>query len=250
MVKPKAERGVVTLPVRPGTYRVINYLGAKHITTKAGAAGLKLQLSTGRNTYWRRVETELQEIDNYVADLKGLNMTVKDCAVQRREFLKRVVVASVAATGATLPRPTGRRALGDAVVDPLRKAVVSGSVGSVCPMIGTDGYGRTFPGAMVPFGLVQLSPDTAGQAQPQWWRQGRNVIVYPWEHCSGYFYPDNVIRGFSHTHLSGTGCPALGDVLQMPGTGTVRWNPGGPGWQHDAQGRQIGAGSGWVSRAP
>ncbi|MGC8625625.1 MAG: GH92 family glycosyl hydrolase [Phycisphaerae bacterium] len=76
------------------------------------------------------------------------------------------------------------------------------------------------------------------------------MIVYPWEHCSGYFYPDNVIRGFSHTHISGSGGSDLGDVLLMPGTGTVRWNPGGPGWQHDAQDRQIGTESGWVSRAP
>ena len=177
-------------------------------------------------------------------------MAVKNNQVQRREFLKRAVAASAVAASEALLRPKGRRALGDAVVDPLSEAFASGSVGSVRPMIGTGGYGRTFPGAMVPFGLVQLSPDTAGQAQPQWWRQGRNVIVYPWEHCSGYFYPDNVIRGFSHTHISGSGGSDLGDVLLMPGTGPIRWNPGGPGWQHDAQDRQIGVESGWVPRSP
>ncbi len=167
--------------------------------------------------------------------------------IQRRQFLKQVVAASASAA---LVRPTGRRAIGGSIADLPRDATPTGAIASVRPMIGTGGYGRTFPGAMVPFGLVQLSPDTAGQAQPQWWRQGRNVIVYPWEHCSGYFYPDNVIRGFSHTHISGTGVPALGDVMLMPGTGPVRWNPGGPGWQHDAQDRQIRTGSGWVSRAP
>lgn len=73
----------------------------------------------------------------------------------------------------------------------------------VNPMVGTDFTGHTFPGAAAPFGMVQLSPDTR---------------ISTWEGCSGYHYSDNVIFGFSHTHLSGTGCLDYGDVLLMPVT--------------------------------
>ncbi|MCG2613525.1 GH92 family glycosyl hydrolase [Terrimonas sp. NA20] len=75
----------------------------------------------------------------------------------------------------------------------------------VNPMIGTDGTGHTFPGATVPFGLVQLSPETGFAG---------------WDYCSGYRYADKKIYGFSHTHLSGTGAKDLGDILMMPFTGT------------------------------
>jgi len=92
----------------------------------------------------------------------------------------------------------------------------------VDPFIGTSGMGHTFPGACVPFGGVQLSPDTdtiphnvAGKYQPQ---------VYSL--CSGYRWEDSTIVGFSHTHLSGTGHSDLGDVLLMPMTGPVHLNPG------------------------
>ena len=71
----------------------------------------------------------------------------------------------------------------------------------VNPFIGTGGHGHTYPGAVVPFGMVQLSPDngTAG-----------------WDWCSGYNYADSIIIGFSHTHLSGTGIGDLCDILFMP----------------------------------
>ena len=72
----------------------------------------------------------------------------------------------------------------------------------VNPLIGTDGHGHTFPGATTPFGMVQLSPDTR--------------IDGSWDGCSGYHYSDKVLYGFSHTHLSGTGCSDYGDVLLMP----------------------------------
>lgn len=72
----------------------------------------------------------------------------------------------------------------------------------VNPFIGTGGTGHTFPGAVLPFGMVQLSPDTR--------------IDGSWEGCSGYHYSDNLIYGFSHTHLSGTGVSDYGDVLVMP----------------------------------
>lgn len=80
----------------------------------------------------------------------------------------------------------------------------------VNPMIGTDGTGHTFPGATTPFGLVQLSPDTR--------------IDGSWEGCSGYHYSDNVIYGFSHTHLNGTGVSDYGDILLMPTMGEPRLN--------------------------
>jgi predicted alpha-1,2-mannosidase len=75
----------------------------------------------------------------------------------------------------------------------------------VNPMIGTGGHGHTYPGASVPFGMVQLSPDTR--------------IDGSWDGCSGYHYSDNVIYGFSHTHLNGTGVSDYGDILLMPTMG-------------------------------
>lgn len=72
----------------------------------------------------------------------------------------------------------------------------------VNPFIGTAGFGHTFPGATTPFGMVQLSPDTR--------------IDGSWEGCSGYHYSDTLLYGFSHTHLSGTGCSDYGDILLMP----------------------------------
>ena len=81
----------------------------------------------------------------------------------------------------------------------------------VDPMIGTGGTGHTFPGAAVPFGMVQLSPDTHNEG---------------WDWCSGYHYSDSSIIGFTHTHLSGTGAADLGDVLLMPTTGILQTSPG------------------------
>ena len=72
----------------------------------------------------------------------------------------------------------------------------------VNPFIGTGGTGHTFPGAIVPFGMVQLSPDTR--------------VDGSWEGCGGYYYSDSIIYGFTHTHLSGTGVSDYGDILLMP----------------------------------
>ncbi|BDX37130.1 alpha-1 2-mannosidase [Tenuifilaceae bacterium CYCD] len=74
----------------------------------------------------------------------------------------------------------------------------------VNPFIGTNFHGHTYPGATVPYGMVQLSPDTR---------------LTGWDGCSGYHYSDNVIYGFSHTHLSGTGASDYGDILIAPVTG-------------------------------
>ena len=84
----------------------------------------------------------------------------------------------------------------------------------VNPFIGTGGHGHTYPGATVPFGLVQLSPDTR---------------LTGWDGCSGYHYSDKYVYGFSHTHLSGTGVSDYGDILLMPTTGEVRYHNGADG---------------------
>lgn len=82
---------------------------------------------------------------------------------------------------------------------------------SVNAFIGTGGHGHTYPGATVPFGMVQLSPDTKTSG---------------WDWCAGYHYSDSSIMGFSHTHLSGTGVADMFDVLVMPGTGPTFTEPG------------------------
>ncbi|MBZ9632383.1 GH92 family glycosyl hydrolase [Salegentibacter sp. LM13S] len=71
----------------------------------------------------------------------------------------------------------------------------------VNPFIGTDGPGNTYPGATVPYGMVQLSPD---------------IGIPGWDRIAGYFYQDSIISGFSHMHLSGTGAGDLYDILVMP----------------------------------
>lgn len=77
----------------------------------------------------------------------------------------------------------------------------------VDPLIGTGFHGHTYPGATMPYGMVQLSPDTR---------------VGGWDACSGYHYSDNTILGFSHTHLSGTGCADLSDILFYPTVNQVK----------------------------
>lgn len=71
----------------------------------------------------------------------------------------------------------------------------------VNPFLGTGGHGHTYPGASMPFGMIQISPDTRLEG---------------WDGCSAYHSSDSVIYGFSHTHLSGTGCSDYGDILIMP----------------------------------
>ena len=92
----------------------------------------------------------------------------------------------------------------------------------VNPIIGTDGMGHTFPGACVPFGGVQLSPDT--DTIPHNVNGKYQAKVY--EYCAGYQYQDATIVGFSHTHFSGTGHSDLGDILIMPTNGPLFLNPG------------------------
>lgn len=83
----------------------------------------------------------------------------------------------------------------------------------VNPFIGTGGHGHTFPGAVVPHGMIQPSPDTR---------------IDGWDACSGYYYADSTINGFSHTHVSGTGCCDYGDVLLMPTVGKQQYRTTDP----------------------
>src|SRR5215475_4170449 len=90
---------------------------------------------------------------------------------------------------------------------------------TVDPFIGTGGGGHTFPGAVAPFGMVQLSPDTDTSC----------VVRDCYAHAAGYQYNDPTIQGFSHTHFSGAGHSDLGDILVMPVSGdTVATEPGTP----------------------
>ena len=99
------------------------------------------------------------------------------------------------------------------IVFPLAVATCCGksAVDYANPLIGTDGHGHVYPGATVPFGMVQLSPDTRDNT---------------WDGSSGYHYSDGSILGFSHNHLTGTGCPDLGNVLLMPNVGDLKLTPG------------------------
>ena len=81
----------------------------------------------------------------------------------------------------------------------------------VDPMIGTGGHGHVYPGASVPFGMVQLSPDTDNAR---------------WDACSGYYHDDTTLLGFSHTHLSGTGASDMMDLLVVPSVVAVPLSPG------------------------
>ena len=91
-------------------------------------------------------------------------------------------------------------------------------IDAVDPMIGTGGEGHTFPGAVAPFGMVQLSPDTDATCE----------IRACYGHAAGYRYDDPTIQGFSHTHFSGAGHSDLGDLLVMPQVGEVQLEPGDP----------------------
>ena len=92
----------------------------------------------------------------------------------------------------------------------------------VNPFIGTNEMGHTYPGATVPFGMVQLSPET----DTIQYSIGKGYIKEVYRYCAGYQYSDKTIVGFSHTHFSGTGHSDLGDFLVMPTTGVVQLNPG------------------------
>jgi len=130
----------------------------------------------------------------------GMNRSSRRLTPNRRDFLQGVAAVSAASL---LPAGTFAAASGsDGAEDPLQWVDLR---------IGTGGHGHCYPGATVPFGAVQLSPDTFNNG---------------WDWCSGYHVSDSSIMGFTHTHLSGTGCGDLLDFLVMPGTGTAKIVPG------------------------
>lgn len=108
-------------------------------------------------------------------------------------------------------------------------APAAGYVQYVNPFIGTDFTGNTYPGASVPFGMVQLSPDNG---------------LPGWDRIAGYFYPDSTIAGFSHTHLTGTGAGDLYDVIFMPVTNPYKVGEGALGiyssFSHDNEEASAG----------
>jgi predicted alpha-1,2-mannosidase len=99
----------------------------------------------------------------------------------------------------------------------LARTAAAAPVDDVDPFIGTGGEGHTYPGATVPFGMVQLSPETDVREFKK---------SFPW--AAGYRFGDPTILGFAHTHFSGTGHSDLGDVLLMPTTGPLQLEPGTP----------------------
>ena len=132
--------------------------------------------------------------------------------VTRRRFLQGSA-AALTLLGARFATPSAFAAgrAGSSQAGALGMPGSAGLTHHVDVFIGTGGHGHTFPGATLPFGMVQLSPDTNDSG---------------WDACSGYHIGDGSIMGFSHTHLSGTGAADLLDVLVMPVQGAVQLQPG------------------------
>jgi predicted alpha-1,2-mannosidase len=128
--------------------------------------------------------------------------------VSRRRFLGRASAASLACVVRDAFGLPG--SFQPFLSTPAEAAMDHDNTKHVKIAIGTGGHGHTYPGATVPFGAVQVSPDTG---------------VRDWDHCSGYHYNDKAILGFSHTHLSGTGCIDLLDFLLMPATDDFHFDP-------------------------
>ena len=126
-------------------------------------------------------------------------------ALRRIDSLKTALFIALAASPLLISQPTVAQ----------QTASTQAKLALVDPFIGTGPDGHTFPGATVPFGMVQLSPDT----QIRLFKES-----YKW--ASGYRYEDNTILGFSHTHFSGSGHSDLGDILLQPISGEARLEPG------------------------
>ena len=158
--------------------------------------------------------------------------------LQRRNFVK-----SGCGAMASLLRPSRLIAAATAAI-PSSRSSANTALHSVNPAIGTGWHGHMFPGAVAPFGLVQLSPDTAGPPER---RHGTARDNYGWDHCSGYREADNIVIGFSHTHLQGTGGVDLGDILLMPVIEGRNWSWDQilPDDQAQAQFEALGQDSGW-----
>lgn len=131
--------------------------------------------------------------------------------VTRRRFLQGAVTAALLGR---IDPPAAWAAASDAGAQAASPDAAAGVSRYVDVFVGTGGHGHTYPGATVPWGMVQLSPDTYNHG---------------WDACSGYHEGDGSIMGFSHTHLSGTGGADMLDVLVMPAQGQVLLDPGARG---------------------
>ncbi len=130
------------------------------------------------------------------------------------KYFSSLLLCGIVATSVFAQIPQLKRASDKAqnVIAPKRNNVFAeDKLQYVNPFIGTGGHGHTYPGASAPFGMMQLSPDTRHDG---------------WDGCSGYHYSDDLIYGFSHTHLSGTGVSDYGDLLIVPQHGSPRLDPG------------------------
>jgi predicted alpha-1,2-mannosidase len=133
----------------------------------------------------------------------------KPSEITRRELIGGLSTVTVAST---LGLSTGTLAIASkALAETANPANPRTNPYPVNVFQGTGGHGHVYPGASMPFGMVQLSPDTYNEG---------------WDWCAGYHASDTSIMGFSHTHLSGTGCGDLLDFLVMPRTGEVKLEPG------------------------
>ncbi len=122
-------------------------------------------------------------------------------------FTRRMFLGNAAAVAAVSNLHGPLRAIAEAAAPVAKDDVLQWAD----PKIGTGGHGHTYPGPSVPFGAMQLSPDTYNEG---------------WDWCSGYHVSDSSIMGFSHTHLSGTGASDLLDFLVTPGAGEAKLQPG------------------------
>jgi predicted alpha-1,2-mannosidase len=137
-------------------------------------------------------------------------MTLRD---RRPKFAAALALGAALAALATAAAAPAFAQSGPAQSEPAKTEAYK----AVDPFIGTGPDGHTYPGATVPFGMVQLSPDT--------WI---GDFHHSYAHAAGYRYDDKTIQGFSHTHFSGAGHSDLGDVLVMPIAGDVQLEPGDP----------------------
>ncbi|WP_158886475.1 GH92 family glycosyl hydrolase, partial [Rhodanobacter sp. L36] len=147
--------------------------------------------------------------------------------VTRRRFLQGAAALTLLGSGldslaALAPKGSGAALGGNASSSSVAAAVSK----YVDVFIGTGGHGHVFPGATMPFGMVQLSPDTHDSG---------------WDACAGYHQGDGSIMGFSHTHLSGTGASDMLDVLVMPAQGEVLLQPGTGRPDHNYRSRHDGS---------
>jgi len=132
--------------------------------------------------------------------------------VTRRQFLQGA--AALTLLGGLDPRGALAAPRGQGSAAALTGMAKNGVSRFVDVFVGTGGHGHTYPGASMPWGMAQLSPDTND---------------FGWDACSGYHQADGSIMGFSHTHLSGTGASDMLDVLVMPAQGEVLLDPGARG---------------------